>query len=240
MGICNTSTNILKGTNLVKYIRKKCTQYKNTSNQIEFEKTMDLIKNLKYEDINQKCCEEFQNSNFMLLFGENYQDFIEKLFLNIKLNTQKEDCEKENIQNIKYMTIILDLFQRNNQYFIDKIACEEFEKLFDKNIIKFSSININELDSFIINSMNFLTTNSSEKINDIIESITNSFLINDFLPFYLNILKKNTLNYDAQEIIINLLLDKSINNNKLELLLEEIFKLELSMNDINLFKKIIK
>ena len=63
MGICNTSTNILKGTNLVKYIRKKCTQYKNTPNQIEFEKTMDLIKNLKYEDINQKCCEEFQNSN---------------------------------------------------------------------------------------------------------------------------------------------------------------------------------
>ena len=81
MGICNTSTNILKGTNLVKYIRKKCTQYKNTSNQIEFEKTMDLIKNLKYEDINQKCCEEFQNSNFILLFGENYKDFIEKFFL---------------------------------------------------------------------------------------------------------------------------------------------------------------
>ena len=38
--------------------------------------------------------------------------------------------------------------------------------------------------------MNFLTTNSSEKINDIIESITNSFSIDDFLPFYLDILKK--------------------------------------------------
>ena len=77
--------------------------------------------------------------------------------------------------------------------------------------------------------MNFLTSNSSEKINDIIESINNSFLINDFFTFYLNILKKNTLNYDAQEIIVNLLLDKYINNNKLKLLSEEIFEQELSM-----------
>ena len=30
------------------------------------------------------------------------------------------------------MTIILDLFKRNNQYLIDKITCEEFEKLFYK------------------------------------------------------------------------------------------------------------
>jgi hypothetical protein len=36
----------------------------------------------------------------MLLFGENYKVFIEKLFLNIKLNTLKEDYEKESIQNI--------------------------------------------------------------------------------------------------------------------------------------------
>ena len=48
-------------------------------------------------------------------------------------------------------------------------------------------------------------------------------------------MKKNTLNYDAQEIIVNLLLDKSIHNSKLELLLEEIFLQELLMNDINLF-----
>jgi hypothetical protein len=118
---------------------------------------------------------------------------------------------------------------------MDKIACEEFEKLFDNSIILFSSINIDELDTFFINSMNFLNTNSSEKINDIIESITNSFLINDFLPFYLDILKKNTINYDVQEIIVHILLDKSINNNKLELLLEEIFEQNLSMIHINLF-----
>ena len=52
-------------------------------------------------------------------------------------------------------------------------------------------------------------------------------------------MKKNTLNYDAQEIIVNLLLDKSIHNSKLELLLEEIFLQELLMNDINLFLNIL-
>ena len=111
---------------------------------------------------------------------------------------------------------------------------EEFEKLFDKNIIQFSSYNINELDSFIINSMKFLNTNYSEKINEIIESITNSFLIDDFLPFYVDILEKDTINYDVQEIIVDLLVDKSINDNKLELLLEEIFE-KLSMDHIHLF-----
>ncbi len=236
MGICVSRIENLKGTNLVIFIRKKCKQYKNTSKQIEFNQTMNLISNLNYEDINEKCCEEFQKSNFMLLFGENYKDFIEKLFLNIKSNTSKEkkDYEKESMQNIKNMNIILNLFKRNNQYSIDEIACEEFEKLFDKNIILFSSVNINELDDFFINSMNFLTANSSEKINEIIESITNSFLIDDFLPFYVDILEKDTINYDVQEIIVDLLVDKSINDNKLELLLEEIFE-KLSMEHIHLF-----
>ena len=232
---CSNSIENLKGTDLILYIRRNCKKYKNTENQYKLNETMNLIRYLNYDDINKKCCKEFQNSNFMLLFDENYKDFIEKLFLNIKLNTLKKDFQKESIQNIKYMNIILNLFQRNNQYFMDKIACEEFEKLFDNSIILFSSINIDELDTFFINSMNFLNTNSSEKINDIIESITNSFLINDFLPFYLDILKKNTINYDVQEIIVHILLDKSINNNKLELLLEEIFEQNLSMIHINLF-----
>ena len=62
---------------------------------LNLKQTSDLIRDLKYGDNNQKCCEDLQNSNFMLLLGENYKHFIGKLLLNIKLKTQKKIMKKK-------------------------------------------------------------------------------------------------------------------------------------------------
>ena len=232
MGICVSNKqskhflDYLIGDKLIIYIREKCKKYKVKKNNIKFNYYMNLILNLNYKDIDEKCCVEFQNSNFIELFENDYKDFIQKLFENINLNDDllitKMDDKNIYLKVLKNINKILELFKKQSDFVNDKIACDEFQNVISKNNIIFSQMNLKELENFLINALNFLIKNESkENTFTFLQLITKSNinLFNDYINFYLDLINNKKIKNIIKQYISFFLIKQSMIDDKLDFLI---------------------
>ena len=232
--ICRSKAERLRGEQLIIYIREKGKKYQNDESKQK--KRAKKIKYLKYKDINDKCCYEYQKSNFDTLFGNNYKIFIKYLFKEIK---QVEDLNR-----------LLGFYKNEETFLKDNIVCKAFENSFEDNKVDINETSIDELKKFILIFFNFLTINDSAKMYDILSFLTIKFKTKDLIVIYIPIINKESSSIELRKKLIYDLVNKILkekietyeiledlygNLNKNEDI--EIFFIGLNTNDV-LIKKV--
>ena len=222
--ICKSKAQRLRGEQLIIYIREKGKKYQNEESKQK--KRAKKIRYLKYKDINEKCCYEYQKSNFDSLFGNNYKTFIKYLFMNIN---QIEDINR-----------LLGFYKNEESFLEDKIVCYEFEKAFESNKVYIDETNVNELKNFVLIFLNFLTINESEKIYEILSFITNNFKTKDLIEICIPIINKESSNLELRKKLIKDLVNKSFKE-KFETyeILEDLFEKLNKSEDIEIFFNVL-
>ena len=218
--ICRSKAERLRGEQLIIYIREKGKKYQNDPSKQK--KRAKKIQYLKYEDINEKCCNEYQKSNFDTLFGKNYKTFIKYLF---KFNE---------IKQVDDLNRLLGFYKNEETFVKDKIVCEEFENSFEKKKVYLNETSIDELKNFISSFSNFLAINDSEKMYDILSFLTKKFKTKDLIVIYIPIINKESSSFELRKKFIYDLVNKTFKE-KIETyeILEDLYE-NLNKNEDNI------